>query len=676
MNSAQYTADESPFMSGITGFWNLDGRPASREVLAAMSASLRHRGGNAEAMRTNDAVGFACQQRWVTPEEHGEQQPLVSTAGRPGVMLVFDGRLDNRETLAGELQDLHSEPHRSDADLVLAAYQKWDVAFAEHLNGDFAAAVFDPSERRLLLARDAVGVRPLYYVHTPHLVAFASEIKALLAHPAVTARPDDEGIADFMLVGSRPLDRQDLTCFAGISSLIPGHLVLATPDRFSRKRYWDFETCTPLRYRAFDEYVEAFRERFTAAVRRRTRSTYPIAFSVSGGLDSSSIFCTAQTLLRDGSIAAPAIVGVSYVSERRETDEQHYLRDIEAKWGVTLERFPIEPRTGLVRGARRQVTAIEAPFVDYMWGVTEEVYARAGAANARTLVSGHWGDQMLFSSAYLVDLLRRGAWRSVWQHTREYGRYFGDAETRSRRRRLLMEAAKNVLPSSVASPLKWMRLRLFERREPKDWFSPAFLAAALKHRYRLATFERGFHSAHARAVYIEARSKYQVQCMDWNNKAGALHGVDAAFPFLDRDLIAYLMAIPGEVHAQGGVPRALLRAAMRGILPDSIRARTWKSDFTAFVNTGLADDATTILDSLHPECLGVQFGYFDPARLQPALDALTQSLDGSDCVASWDLADTYSLEMWLQVFLGARRGVSPQPASYEEPTSHVKAGDA
>jgi len=296
-----------------------------------------------------------------------------------------------------------------------------------------------------------------------------------------------------------------------------------------------------------------------------------------------------------------------------------------------------------------------------MWGVTEELHARAEAAGARTLLSGHWGDQMLFSSAYLVDLLRRGAWRTILRHTREHARYFGETETQMRRRLLLIDAVRHAVPRSIASPLKWLRLRFFERRQPKEWFSPAFLQSALKHRYRLATFERLFHSAHARAVYIEARSKYQVQCMEWNNKAGALRGFDRAFPFLDRDLIAFLMAIPGEIHARDGVPRALLREAMRGILPDSIRARTWKSDFSAFVNAGLADDAAAILRTLHPACLGVRFGYLDRTRLEPALARLTKALTGPDCAASWDLADTYSLEMWLQVFLSAGRGASPQP---------------
>jgi asparagine synthase (glutamine-hydrolysing) len=667
---AVYCRDPSR-MSGIAGFWNLGGQPASRDVLAAMSETLRHRGGDADGVRTDGSAGFVCRQRWVTVEEHGERQPLA--AGRSGAMLVFDGRLDNRQEL---LDALGAPPHCSDAALALAAYDAWTTGFAERLNGDFAAAIFDPVHQHLILARDAIGVRPIYYTHTPHLVAFASEIKALLAHPAIAARPDVEGVADLMLVGSRPLDRQDLTCFDGVRSVVPAHVVLVTARGLTRRRYWDFHTNTPLRFGSYEDYVEGFRERFTEAVRRRLRSAYPVAMSVSGGLDSSSIFCAAETIRRRRPRAAPAIAGISYVSDRRETDEQRFLRDIEAQYGVTFDRFEIEPRTGLVHGAATQIAAMEAPFVDYMWGVTKELYARAGAAGARTLLSGHWGDQVLFSSAYLVDLLRRGAWRSIWRHTREYARYFGEEETQRRRRRLVVDAARHAVPPAIASPLKWLRLRFFERRPQKEWFSPAFLGAALKDQYRLATFDRPFHSAHARAVYLEARSKYHVQCMEWNNKAAALHGLDAAFPFLDRDLIAYLMAIPGEMHAHGGVPRALLREAVRGVLPETIRARTWKADFTAFVNSGLNHDAATIVRTLHDECLGVQFGYLDRARLQPALARLRQALTGPDCVASWDLADTYSLEMWLQVFLVGRRGASPQPQACEENTSHAKAGDA
>jgi asparagine synthase (glutamine-hydrolysing) len=646
-------------MSGIAGAWNLDGRPMAEDVLMAMSRTLRHRGRDGEGHWIAGSVGLSCQHLWVTPEEQGEHQPILARRADSGARLVMDGRLDNREELFDALP-VRPAHAISDGACVLDAYEAWGDRFAARLNGDFAIAIFDPHLQQLVLVRDAIGVRPLYYFHSPRLFAFASEIKALLAHPDITPQPDDEGLADFMLIGSRPLDHQELTCFRGISAVIPAHVVTVTPKALERTRYWDFDTTRQVRFRKSEDYVDAFHGLFTSAVRRRTRSAHPIAISVSGGLDSSSVFCQAEMLRRSTGNSMPGLIPLSYVSDRHETDEQQFLETIEARYGTPIDRFPIEPLTGLVRGAEEQVNAIEAPLVDYMWGVTRELQTRAAAGGARSLLSGHWGDQMLFSPAYLVDLLRRGAWPEIWRHTRAYARYFGEQETSRRRRLLLFDACRELVPQSIAPPLKWLRLRLFERRQPKGWFTPAFLKGALKHRYRLATFERRFHSAHARAVYVEARSKYQVQCMEWNNKTAALRGLDMSFPFLDRDLIAFLMAIPGEAHARDGVARFLLREAMSGVLPDAIRARTWKSDFSAFVNMGLGDDAAEILRTLHGECLAVRYGYLDSVRLAPELARLAADLKSADCVSSWDLGDTYSLEMWLQVFLGREKDNAPE----------------
>ena len=183
------------------------------------------------------------------------------------------------------------------------------------------------------------------------------------------------------------------------------------------------------------------------------------------------------------------------MSEREDTDEQRYLNEIELMYGVRIDRFALEPLTGMVRGVTAQVAAIEAPFVDYMWGVTCELYKRSVATGARSMITGHFGDEMLFSTAYLIDLLRAGAWRTVSRHTREYARYFGEAEAAVRRRRLLVDAVRYHVPRAIAPPLKWLRLRVFDRQQPKEWFAPGFLTSALRHRYRLATFERRFHSA-------------------------------------------------------------------------------------------------------------------------------------------------------------------------------------
>jgi asparagine synthase (glutamine-hydrolysing) len=634
-------------MSGIAGLWNLNGAPAEAHILAAMSATMRHRGPDGEANRLSGPVGFAAQHLWITAEEVGESQPLVNQSG--GVILVMDGRLDSRDEL---LRALRLESDTSDAACALAAYEAWDEAFATHLNGDFALAIFDEPKQRLLLVRDSIGIRPLYYFRSDRLFAFASEIKALIAHPDVPVRPDDEGIADLMVVGSRPIDRQDLTCFAGIAAVVPAHVALVTTERTVSRRYWDFDAGHALQLRSFDEYVDEFRERFATAVRRRTRSVYPIAVSVSGGLDSSSIFCQAQRLQPRERAIPPTLAGISYTgAEGSRSDERRYLSEIERDFGVEIERFPMDPYVGCVDGMDAQVTAAEAPLLDYSWGVTREVYRRAAANGARVLLTGHWGDQVLFSSSYLADLFWRLAWRDIWRHTRAYARHFGSAETRVLERRIAGDIVRHYVPAPLVAPLKRLRLKLFGDQREKRWFTDAFLQQALRFAGVPATIGSGFHSAQARSIYLEARSKYHVYCMEWNNKAAAAHGLTAAFPYLDRDLLAFLMAAPGEMATWQGEPRALLRAAMRGILPEMIRTRTDKADFTAVANRAAADGAAIIAAVLSPDPLGVRLGYFDRERLFSEIARLRTHLIGPTCAEAWDLGDLLGLEVWLQVFL-------------------------
>lgn len=633
-------------MSGIAGIWNRDGRPLDPSVLSRMSACLRHRGIDGDSSRVAGSIGFAHQHFWVTPEETGEVQPLV---GQAGVMLAMDGRLDNRDELIAALR-LPREA--SDAACVVGAYASWREQFAARLNGDFAIAIYDEARRQLLLARDGIGARPLYYFCADRLLAFSSEIKALLAHVDIRARPDDEGLADYLLLSARPMDRQEVTCFENILAVVPGHLVVVTAERTATRRYWDFDTGRSLRLRSIDEYVEAFRERFAEAVRRRVRSTRPVAVSVSGGLDSSSIFCLAETLRRQGRATCPEIAGLSYYGEEgTDADERRYLVDLERQYGVQIERICIEPLLGLVNGLERQVAAIEAPFVNHTWGVTEELHRRARERGARVLLYGTWGDQVLFSSGYLIDLFHRLRWTTIRRHLREYGEWIGESHARVLGRRLAFDLLRHHVPRPIARPLKRIRLRLFPAGRPKQWFSEAFLRNGLRFADQLAAIGDGFHSAQAKSLYMEARSKYHVHCLEWSNKVGALLGVDVAVPFLDRDLLAFLMAIPGEIQNWNGVPRGLLRESMKGILPEPVRRRTWKGSFSTAVNKGVSKDMPAIARALSSDSLGVRLGYFDSARLSAEVSRLSAGLLRPDCEASWNLADLFGFEVWLQVFL-------------------------
>jgi len=633
-------------MSGIVGLWNLDGRPLDPALLSAMSDALRHRGPDGDRQVVAGAMGFAHRHLWVTPEEVGEAQPLQ---GRRGVLLVMDGRVDNRDELIAALGLPRTA---SDAACVLAAYEAWGEGALQRLNGDFSLALYDPRSPCLLLVRDAIGLKPLYYHHNARFIAFASEIKGILPHPSIRCCPDEEGVADYLLLGWRPADRLDVTCFAGIRALPPAHLLRVTPDGVQApRRYWDFDPGLAVRFATFGECAEAFRERFGEAVRRRVRSAYPVVVSVSGGLDSSAVFCVAETLRRAGTVACPALVGLSYTgAEGTTADERAYLDHIEQAYGVPIERTDLASLLGVIDGAEAQVYHSETPLLDSMWQITRRIQTTAASAGARRFVTGHWGDEMLHGTEYVVDLLRSFAWRTAWQHLVAFDQWFEPGEAWALRKQVVRELLRYHAPLWLLPFLKWTRRRLTGLDPRRRWLNGAFRRRALRFAYRPASIGRHAPTAHARGVYLQARMKYAVQCMEWNSKISALHGLDYATPFLDRDLIQFLMAVPGEIQNQGGVPRALVREGLAGILPDAIRQRRWKGDYTDPVNLGAARDLAAVRTRFAAATHAVERGYVDRRRVNAELDRLAPRLAGPDCGASWELTDLIGLESWLRVF--------------------------
>ena len=224
-------------MSGIVGVWNRDGEPLEPSLLARCSAALVHRGVDGEHHWIRGPVGLACQLLKVTPESAHERQPTLDSGG---TALVFDGRLDNRDELLATLPPTSSVGTDSpDPVLVLAAYRAFGDTFAARLAGDFAFGLFDPSGPRLILGRDVLGVRPLFYARAGDTLLFASEIKALLAHPRVWRRPDLDLLATYLMSGS--WDPDGRTLFEGAHYLQPSHAAIVTPESLCVRRVWDFD---------------------------------------------------------------------------------------------------------------------------------------------------------------------------------------------------------------------------------------------------------------------------------------------------------------------------------------------------------------------------------------------------------------------------------------------------
>ena len=559
-------------MSGLTGFWNLDNDPADPAIVVAMADAIAHRGEGKSETWCGGPVCLAAHVLRVTPESLQERQPFSDGVGN---VIVFDGRLDNRGDIFRALKCERPVADAPDPELVLAAWRELGEGCLPLLNGEFALALFDARAGSLTLARDAIGYRPLYYWTTARNFVFGSEIKSVIAHPAVTVEPNDELIADQFLLVQLPYEDDGETFFKGVQAILPGWSVRITLTGTTQTRFWDFDPAARRRYDRYEAYVEELRALMTQAVRRRLRSAFPVAISVSGGLDSSITLCLADELRRTGDSSAVLLPLTYAPGDDPSTEENRFIRLLEKARGVHIERLPMGA-PGDAEQLRATAWHSEAPFFDRGWCMESPLLARARSQGAATLLMGLWSDQFMFVMGYLTDLLKQLKWGDAARHLREYRNWFVDVQPSYFVSSFAREVMLNLTPALIRSRAR--RFRTVALQAPHHALTSAMEAHARRPRPRL--HHPKYASAHARNIYQGIRSKTHRLQFEAETKMTSRCGVERVTPFLDRDVIAFLMSIPGDVQTRGGVPRALLRDAMRGLVPEPILRRRWPDEGT------------------------------------------------------------------------------------------------
>jgi asparagine synthase (glutamine-hydrolysing) len=627
-------------MSGVFGYWHLDGQPVSSALIDRCLQRVSPQSLTAIDSWVDGPIGLG---RKSTAIADQAGHPMVC----PRVACAFDGRIDNRDELIDALATKWPVARDCpDHVLVRTAYLEHGEFCVERLKGDFAFALFDREARQLLLARDRLGVRPLCYTRLNGAFLFASEAKALLAAPGVYAEPDELMLADFVLQ-FLSTDSRQRTFFRNIHSLPPAHILIVTETGSTLRRYFEFDTRREIRFRAFREYALAFHEQFVASVRSRLRSPLPVAVSVSGGLDSSYIFCVAHDIVRHGPSPCPAIVGFNYSGNGGPSDEREFVDAIERSCGASIERIP--QRAGFMECVADEVWHSESPLAEGLTRQRQAMLAAVRRSGARRLLTGHWGDQVLSDSDYLIDLCRSRQWRLLKRHSAAWG-----ISGRRLATRLVEDFASRQLPAQMVHIARRFRQHGHEAwRSP--WFTDRF-RRLLRERFEDERPPNPQGTSHARAIYQQSRRGYHLQCMEWNARLGAMHGLEMAFPYLDCDLLQFLMAIPGDVQSHDGVPRGLMREAMRGIVPDAVIDRRSKGEFTQLANRSIADDFPLISEILGPTAWSVRLGYVDGPVLWPLLDQWRLSIrTARDARLANRVIDLCGMELLLRRFAGQQQ---------------------
>lgn len=630
-------------MSGIAGVVTFDPEmPEPADLLAAMGDALAGCGPDDLHLASHRGAAMIYRALHLTAESRLVRQPLLTA---DSLLISWDGRLDNREDLQRRL-GLRVEATRPDVHLVAQAYRRWGELFLEPLVGDFAVAIWDGPRRRLLLARDPFGARPLYLVPRSRSVLWASTPSALLATGEIDPQVDDAWVAGF-LTNAQWAEESP---FATIEVVPPGSAVVFEPRGRRRRRFWQLDSRREVRYRDDASYEEAFREHFYDAVRARLRVEGTVCCELSGGLDSSSIVCAVDALLREGRVDASEMVTYSLVYDRAaSSDEREFIRPVEARtgreaWHILEDEHPIltgfhQVKTDLPTFWQTWPTARQKAF---------EVMRRRGA---RVLLSGAGGDHLLWSQIsvpfHLADAAARFQLRRLW-------RELGPWHRRSRLPypRLLWEA--------IAKPL-WRTAR--GRGATALPFEFSWLSDRLRSRlpYYLA---RGLESRRVGFLLPAQRTRREVLSAAVNDRSFIADEIDQGFqmscPFLHRPLVEFCLAVPFEQLVRPHQTRSLHRRALRGLLPETIVDRRTKSGPGEAILRAFRREAPVILALFEdPEARVYARGYLHRQRMLDHIEKIRHGLVGDHAI----LLRALQVEGWLRSLeeLTARRPPARQP---------------
>jgi asparagine synthase (glutamine-hydrolysing) len=544
-------------MSAIAGIIQFDGAPIDPVTIRRITARLRLRAPDHVSSWIGDSAALFHATVAVTPGSEIERQPLVG--GQSGLVITFDGRLDNRDEI---IDQLALGPSCTDAAVVLAAAEAWGDEAASRLLGDFALAAWTPRTRRLLCARDISGVRALHYRIGPGWIAFASTLDVLVAGiapmPAINEGMAAEYLASFIV---SQLD----TLFQDVFRLPAAHRLTASSAGRSLERYWSPDPKHTVRYSTDAQFEEHLRELMQRSVACRLRTARPVAVMLSGGIDSSAVTAIAASLVRERAAAATAIETLS-LSVEGDEDERPYFEQVCAHCRVPSHRIHEQPPRP---GQFFEEVSLDLDAQIYPHSPTvDRLRGRARELGARVLLTGMGGDDWLGTSpAAYADLVRSGSLVALASRLR--------ADAASADFIGWRDTIRLGLWPLVPSAAKGVIRRGLGRGRAPAWLDPAFAArAGLEERLSAFRPDLRFTSHEIDDMWFLGTIGMTMHTSETVTRGGDRFGIEHWHPFRDRRIIEFGLGLPPEQLWRDGRPKDLLRRAMAPLVPTQVATRT------------------------------------------------------------------------------------------------------
>lgn len=555
-------------MCGITGWldWEKD-LSQERTVLEKMTACLSKRGPDAEGFWLSPRVAFG-HRRLVIVDPSGGVQPMTASHSETSCTMIYNGELYNTEDLRQELLAAgHTFRSHSDTEVLLHAYLEWGEACTERLNGIFAFAIWDERTHRLFLARDRMGVKPLFYAQRGSAFLFASEQKSLLAHPDVRPVLSREGLAEVFAIS--PARTPGHGVFHDVHEVRPGHSLTVTPDGVRHRRYWRLESRPHTD--DLEQTAARVRELVTDSIQRQLVADVPVSTLLSGGLDSSVITAVAAAYFKEQGRGRLHTYSIDYVDNSRyfkssafQPNEDAPFVQIVSDYVGTQHHTITFDTDELIEALRTATLARDLPGMADI-DASLFLFCREIKKQASVVLSGECADEIF------------GGY--PWFHRED-----------------LLYAGTFPWARATKERCAWLAPEL------REWVRPEEYVAQ---RYE-ETLDEVPHlpgedplEARRREMFYLNLNWFMNTLLDRKDRMSMAASLEARVPFCDHRIVEYVWNIPWEMKMYGNREKGILRKAMEGILPDEVLYRK-KSPYPKTHNPAYAEATRAwLLEILH-----------------------------------------------------------------------------
>lgn len=591
-------------MCGIAGVLELD--PSQRielSMVKSMTDMLVRRGPDDEGHFVRGNIGLGMRRLSII-DISGGHQPIANEDET--LWIVFNGEIFNHQPLQEALKRRgHRFSTRSDTETILHLYEEEGPDCLQHLRGMFAISIWDTRRRRLFIARDRLGIKPLHYFFDGHRLVFGSEIKAVLQHPVVSKTIDWTALDAFLTYGYIPAP---WTIYRGIRKLEAGHYLLVDEHGMRDEQYWDL-AMEPKHTGSEADLQEEFIERFRESVRMRMLSEVPLGAYLSGGVDSSLVVA----MMAETSTQPINTFTIGFGSGTGNfLDERPFARDVSNRYGT--RHLELEVRPQVEEALDAALEAFDEPFADDSVVPTHHICAEA-RRHVTVALTGLGGDENFAGyERYLGFLLSNMAERAPWRWLVSAAGPFVGALREQKGGHYHVNHLKRFLR---AAPLpraqRWQRYEaLFPAEQRRMLYQPA-IARQIDFESVDAAGRRYYEQSDARdpldrALYQDIKMYLPDDILALTDRIGMWHSLELRVPFVDHTLVEFCARIPSRMKIRRGEKKYLLRKAAAPFMPPSVlnhRKQGFASPMAMWLRGGLRDFAASNLSEKSIREVGV-----------------------------------------------------------------------